>query len=113
MEKTMPLDKIVPDYRIIYTFPDRRTRDGFCEGKYLELIGAREDFMDSDLDLHINVKGQAKSHIIACNTAAELHGANVHFTCGGNCMADCVKHQSTTGKTCSYCEYVETRIPIS
>jgi len=104
------VDKIISNYRVIYTFPDKKTRSAFCEGKYLELINSNEDFMDSSCDLHINVQGQAKSRITACNTAAELHGADIHYTCGGSCMNDCSKFQESMGKNCNYCEYVEMRV---
>ena len=52
----MIVDTIIPLYRVIYSFPDKHTREQFCEGKYLELIGANEDFIDSDTDLHIEVR---------------------------------------------------------
>jgi hypothetical protein len=106
----MPIDTIIPNYRVVYTFPDKKTRTAFCEGKYLEMIGSREDFMDSNLDLHIHVEGQVKSRIKACNAAAELHGADIHHTCGGSCVDDCSKFQNSFGKSCNYCEYVESRM---
>jgi len=106
----MPLDKIIPEYRVVYTFPDKKTRTSFCEGKYLELVGSREDFMDSDLDLHLHIRGQAKSNITACNMAAELYGADIHYTCGGSCLNECFNFQNSYGKICSYCEYVESRV---
>ena len=109
----MPHDFIVPDYRVVYTFPDEKTRMVFCEGKYLELIGAREDFMDSNQDLHLSVQNQSKSRIAACNTAAELYGAEIYHTCGGGCMDDCCGHQNLHGKTCSYCDYIEMRVLTS
>ena len=106
----MLLDTIVPNYRVVYTFPDNKTRTAFCEGKYLELIGSSEDFMDSSLDLHVHARGQSKSNIIACNSAAELHGAEIHHTCGGCNLTECYDHQRMTGKSCNYCEYIESRV---
>jgi hypothetical protein len=105
----MVIDTVIPHYRVIYSFPDRHTRDQFCEDKYLELIGANEDFIDSDTDLHIEVRGQLKSTIHACNAAAELHGAEIHYTCGGSVLNDCVTYQNTCGRTCEFCQYTEER----
>ena len=106
----MLLDTVIPNYRVVYTFPDNKTRTAFCEGKYLEMIGSREDFMDSELDLHVQATGQAKSRITACNAAAELHGADIHYTCGGGCIEDCSEFQNSFGKSCNYCEYIESRV---
>ena len=103
----MLIDTIIPLYQVIYSFPDEHTREQFCEGKYLELIGANEDFVDSNTDLHINVQGRTKSSIHACTVAAELHGAEVHHTCGGRVLKDCVDYQFACGRTCEYCQYTE------
>jgi hypothetical protein len=105
----MIVDTIVPLYQVIYSFPDEHTREQFCEGKYLELIGANEDFMDSDTDLHVEVRGQMKSTIHACATAAELFGADIYQTCGGVVLNDCVDHQNSRGRTCEFCQHTEER----
>ena len=108
-EMIMIVDTIIPLYQVIYSFPDEHTREQFCERRYLELIGANEDFMDSDTDLHIEVRDQSESTIHACTLAAELYGADIHYTCGGKVLSDCVDHQNTCGHTCEYCQYTEER----
>ena len=105
----MVIDSIVPLCRVIYSFPDSHSRDQFCDGKYLELISVNEDFVDSETDLHIEAKGQSMSCIRACTAAAELHGAEIYYTCGGDALKDCVNYQKTCGRTCEYCQYTEER----